>query len=149
MTGVGGYEGGPRPDGEPPRLAMTVTVGPLSVVFGNRNDAMGLKLHYHTAYVWLEYSVDGGGHGYPSFQHTNDALRERLRWECADPFIDATNEDVASTLYAMMRDYTHPSWEPYGGSYHLSGLRLDVVAVPDTIGHDDGTTTYHIREKSC
>lgn len=128
---------------------MTVTVGPFSLVFGNRNDAMKLKLHFHTAYVWLEYTVDGGGHGYPSFQATNDPIREHLRWLCSGPFDDCTNEDVAAILYNEMRLFQHATWEPYGGMFHLSGLRLDVVGVPDSIGHDDGTTTYTIKERPC
>lgn len=128
-------------------MDMTVTVGPFSLVFGNRNDAMNLKLHFHTAYVWMEYSVDVG-HGYPSFKKTNDALRDRLRELCAEPFADATNEDVLAILYNEMRTFTHPSWAPYGGCYHLCGMRLDVVGVPDSIGHDDGATTYTIRERT-
>lgn len=132
----------------PPRSTMTVTVGPFSVVFGNRNDAMGLKLHFHTAYVYLEYAVDYGTHGYPSFQRTNDALRDRLRELCTEPFEDATNEDVLAILYNEMKGYTHPSWGKYGGMYHLSGMRLDVVGVPDSIGHDDGATTYTLRERA-
>lgn len=129
----------------PQHFDMTVTVGPFSVVFGNRNDAMKLKLHHHTAYVWLDYRVDAG-HGYPSFQRTNNAIREKLRDLCHSAF-DGTNEDVLHILFREMRAFTHPSWAPYGGCYHLSGMRLDVVGVPDSIGHDDGPTTYSIRER--
>ncbi|AMQ66940.1 hypothetical protein SEA_BIPPER_4 [Mycobacterium phage Bipper] len=135
--------------------AMTITIGPLTCVFGNHNTAMGLKLHFHTAAVFLEYSVPQtsaptrnhwGGHGFPSFEQTNDALRDELRRLTAEPFADATNEDVAWRLFQSLRSFTHPSWDQYGGAYDLVALHLDVVGVPDSIGHDDGTTRYTIKE---
>ena len=127
----------------------TVTVGPMTCVFGNENTAMSLRLHFHTAAVLLEYRVTvAGGHGYPSFYETNQALRDRLRALTAEPFADATNEDVAARLFAAFRYFTHPSWAPYGGNYQLTALHLDVVGVVDSIGHDDGTTRYTIREES-
>jgi hypothetical protein len=125
---------------------MTVTVGPLSCVFGNENVAMGLKLHFHTAAVWLEYDVDGE-HGYPSFEVTNLALRKALRSWTAAPFANCTNEDVVGELFRRFRKFHDPSWDQYGGAYHLSGIKLDVVGVPDSIGHDDSTTTYAVRER--
>lgn len=138
---------------------MTITVGPLSCVFGNHNTAMGLKLHFHTAAVFLEYSVpqgdlchrirtpeSWGNHGYPSFEETNDALRAELRRLTAEPFADATNEDVVWRLFEAFKDFRHDSWEKYGGAYELTGIHLDVLGVPDSIGHDDGTTRYTIKE---
>ncbi|QBP29661.1 hypothetical protein SEA_TYPHA_4 [Mycobacterium phage Typha] len=136
---------------------MTITIGPLTCVFGNHNKAMGLKLHFHTAAVFLEYSVPvsgvqtakhWGGHGFPSFEATNDALRDRVRELTAAPFEDATNEDVAWRLFQALKGFRHGSWDRYGGDYRLIGLDLDVVGVPDSIGHDDGTTRYTIKETS-
>lgn len=126
---------------------MTVTVGPLSCVFGNHNTAMGLKLHFHTAAVHLEYRADGT-HGYPSFHDTNQALRFHLRHLTSEPFADATNEDVCARLFQAFAEFHHPSWDRYGGRYHLTALHLDVVGVVDSIGHDDGTTRYTYRQEN-
>lgn len=124
---------------------MTVTVGPLSCVFGNENTAMGLKLHFHTAQVYLEYRAEIGNHGYPSFHETNQALRDYLRHLTSQPFANATNEDVCQRLFTAFSEFHHDSWDRYGGLYHLTALHLDVVGVVDSIGHDDGTTRYTYR----
>lgn len=132
----------PPPDG----LVRTVTIGPLPIYFGNVNVAMGLRGHHHTAAVTLVFSTDDA-HGYPSFKVTNDAVRERLRslTGTRNTFRDATNEDVADRLWDALVDWRAPEWEPWGGSYRLAELHLDVQGVLDDIGHDEGTTRYSIR----
>lgn len=127
-------------------LIRTVTVGPLPIFFGNVNVAMGLRGHHHTGAVTVVYSTDAQ-HGYPSFRVTNDALRARLE-SLTGPrrtFRDATNEDVADRLWDALDGWVAPEWEPWGGSYRLAEMHLDVVGVLDDIGHDEGTTRYSIR----
>jgi len=128
-----------------PGTRMQVIVGPLPCQFANQNLAMNLPTHWHQAIVYLEYEVDRG-HGYPSFEHTNDALRDELQRVTNAPFRNATNEVVAGRLFAHFGGFRHESWKEYGGEYHLSGLILDVYGVHDQIGHDEGPTRYKIRE---
>jgi hypothetical protein len=130
------------------RLArtITVTVGPFAIYFGNVNTAMGLRGHYHTGAVTLEYAAPDG-HGYPSFKVTNDALRAELQRLTAGIFRDATNETVAWQLFDALDGWVAPEWEPWGGNYHLTALHLDVQGVLDKIGHDEGTTRYTVRKE--
>jgi hypothetical protein len=123
-----------------------VTVGPLPIFFGNVNVAMGLPGHHHTAQVHLVYGHRPGEHGYPSFGHTNDELRAHLSAHTGKrhTFRDATNEDVAERLYALMRVFTPQTAYKYGGAWWLEALHLDVEGVQDEIGHDNGVTRYTI-----
>jgi hypothetical protein len=123
----------------------TVVVGPFSVFFSNQNAEMGLKGHSHHAFVTVTFDTVNGGHGYPSFLDTNDALRARIRGLTnGGPFRKATNEDVARRLFAWLDGWVAKEWEQWGGQYQLRSVRLEVVATPDRIGHDDGTTTYTV-----
>jgi hypothetical protein len=122
----------------------TVTVGPFPIFFGNRNRAMGLKPHQHTAAVTLVYGHPHGAHGYPSFKHTNDAIRRRLQ-DLTENWFEGTNEDVAAALFEAFRHWTAPEWERWGGHYWLEAFHLDVQGVPDAIGHDDSTTRYTLQ----
>lgn len=127
---------------------MTVTVGPFPIYFGNVNVAMGLRGHYHTGAVTLEYATPIGEHGYPSFRATNDAIRSQLEHLTGRSiFRDATNEDVAERLFDALHGFRAASWEPYGGVYELTVLHLDVEGVWDDIGHDAGVTRYTIRQE--
>lgn len=127
-------------------LIRTVTVGPFPFFFGNVNVAMGLRGHHHTAALTLVFSTDAA-HGYPSFKVTNDAIRARLEslTGTRNTFRDATNEDVANRLWDAFNGWTAPEWEPWGGSYRLAELHMDVHGVLDDIGHDEGTTRYSVR----
>lgn len=122
----------------------TVTVGPFPIYFGNVNKAMGLRGHYHTGAVILEYGYPPGAHGYPSFKSTNDALRDRLQDLTRGIFRDATNEDVAHRLWEALVGWTAAEWVDWGGTYWLQALHLDVEGVHDDIGHDAATTRYTI-----
>lgn len=126
-------------------MNRTVVVGPFPIYFGNVNVAMGLRGHYHTARVTLHYGYDAGEHGFPSFAETNDAIRERLRVLTKGIFRDATNEDVVARLWDALVGWTAPSWVPWGGSYWLDRLDLDVEGVHDDIGHDASVTRYTVE----
>lgn len=126
----------------------TVTVGPFPIYFGNVNVAMGLRGHYHTGAVTLEYGYSRGDHGYPSFRETNDALRRRLQEVTHGIFRDATNEDVAQALWEEFATFTAPEWRRWGGRYWLETLHLDVAGVWDDIGHDAAVTRYTITRGS-
>jgi hypothetical protein len=126
-------------------LRRTITVGPFPIFFGNRNQAMGLKPHQHTAAVTLVYAHPHGVHGYPSFAHTNDDLRARLQ-ELTTGWFEGTNEDVAAQLWDGLVEFDPESWHPYGGEFWLHALHLDVQGVPDAIGHDASTTRYTVQE---
>lgn len=127
--------------------SMTVSVGPFPIYFGNVNEAMGLRGHHHHAEVVLEYDAPSG-HGYPSFQSTNDAIRNRLAslTGVRNTFRDATNEVVAERLFDAFHGWVAPEWESWGGVYELVALHLDVFAVADDIGHDPGVTRYTLRQ---
>jgi hypothetical protein len=128
-------------------VIRTVTVGPFGVFFTNVNRAMGLRAHSHTAYVTVAYDTLGPHHGYPSFQETNRALHDRIRELTEEVFKDATNEDVADRLFAHLDGYVAPAWDRWGGQYRLRAVHLDVVGVPDRIGHDAGTTRYTVARQ--
>lgn len=125
-------------------MLRTVTVGPFPIYFGNVNVPMGLRGHYHTAAVLLEYETQGR-HGYPSFRTTNDTIRARLQEETRGIFRDATNEDVTDRLWAAFDGWVAPEWQPWGGEYRLHALHLDVEGVHDDIGHDASVTRYTNR----
>lgn len=124
-----------------PGTVELVEVGPFPVYFGNVNEAMGLRGHYHTAKVTLVYETLGR-HGYPSFKATNDAIRAKLRDLTHGIFRDATNEDVVRRMWLQLVEWIDPSWETWGGQYQLHTLHLDVQGVLDNIGHDDTSTRY-------
>ncbi|MGW2936059.1 hypothetical protein ACWDA7_30375 [Streptomyces sp. NPDC001156] len=124
-------------------LLRTVTVGPVPIFFSNVNRAMGLRAHSHTGAVTVVYDTLGG-HGYPSFQETNEALERRIHELTRRVFKDATNEDVADRLWAHLDGYVASEWEKWGGAYQLRAVHLDVVGVHDNIGHDNGTTRYTV-----
>lgn len=127
-------------------LIRTVTVGPFPIFFGNVNTEMGLRGHFHTAAVTLVYDTLGA-HGYPAFKATNDAIRDRLKdmTGLTRMFRDATNEDVTDQLWEAFDGWVAPAWEPWGGTYKLRALHLDVEGVLDDIGHDDSTTRYTVE----
>lgn len=127
-----------------PGTVELVEVGPFPVYFGNVNQAMGLRGHYHTAAVVLGYQTLGR-HGYPSFKATNDVIRGRLQELTHGIFRDATNEDVARRLWDALFDWHPEQWDKWGGHYQLHTLHLDVQGVLDDIGHDDSVTRYTIR----
>ena len=124
-------------------LIRTVTVGPLPIFFTNVNRPMGLRAHSHTGAVTVVYDTVGR-HGYPSFEETNAAMLRRIHELTRLPFKDATNEDVADRLWAHLDGYIAPEWERWGGEYSLRALHLDVIGVPDKLGHDNGTTRYTV-----
>lgn len=127
-------------------LFRTICVGPFPVMFGNVNDAMNLRGHYHHAEVRLVYSTTVR-HGYPAFKATNDAIRTKLQELTKGIFREATNEDVTDRLFAALDGWTDPSWEPYGGEYQLHAVMLDVFGVWDDIGHDAGFARYTTARK--
>lgn len=124
-----------------PVLRETITVGPIGITFCNTNSAMKLKGHCHTAGVWVTYATTGA-FGYPSFKATNDALRAKVYELTAKPFRDCTNEDVTRALFWGLYEFRSPEWDDWAGTYELATVRLDVIGVEDTIGHDPGVTTY-------
>lgn len=128
-----------------PGTMETITLGPFGIFFCNTNTEMGLKGHCHTASVSLEYETLSST-GYPSFQQTNDAVRQRLRELTGvdHPFRDSTNEDVCRALFTAFNGWQGETWQDWGGSYQLHAVHLDVVGVHDRIGHDEGTTRYSI-----
>lgn len=128
-----------------PARTTTVTVGSFPIYFGNVNVAMGLRGHYHTGAVTLEYLAINPRHGYPSFQSTNDAIRLKLKDLTKGIFRDATNEDVVNRLFDAFHGWVAPEWESWGGQYELAALHLDVEGVWDVIGHDAGVTRYTVR----
>lgn len=135
----------------PPLTVMvseTVEVGPIQVFFSNQNVAMGLKSHSHHAEVTVVFETLNGGHGYPSFKVTNDALREYvLSLTGRGLFTNATNEDVARRIFAWVDDIDFTAdepWAEWGGEYRLLTARLNVHSNHDRIGHDDGTTLYTV-----
>jgi hypothetical protein len=132
-----------------PARTTTVVVGPFPIYFGNVNVLMGLRGHYHTASVTLEYLAIDPRHGYPSFRVTNDAIRARLEQLTGvrNIFRDATNEDVVNRLFDSFRGWVPAVWEPWGGQYELTALHLDVEGVWDDIGHDAGATRYTVRDE--
>jgi hypothetical protein len=129
-------------------VTETVEIGPIPVFFSNQNLAMGLKSHSHAAEVWVVFETLDGGHGYPSFEVTNDALRKAvLTLTGAGLFTNATNEDVTRRLFAWIDDIdwaTTDPWAEWGGDYRLLSLRLGVHSNHDKIGHDNGVTTYTV-----
>lgn len=127
-------------------MIHTVTVGPLSVFFGNANAAMQLRGHYHYAQVLLVYGHREGDHGWPSFLATNNALREHLQAMTGrgNIFRDATNEDVAERLFRAAQRFCPTVARDYGGRYWLQALHLDVYGTQDDIGHDNGVTRYTV-----
>jgi len=139
-------------DPDVPALKVEVTeaveIGPIPVFFSNQNLAMGLKSHSHHAEVWVVFETLNGGHGYPSFETTNDALRAHvLALTGKGLFTSATNEDVARRLFAwvdVLEWDLIPPWAEWGGEYHLLQLRLAVHSNHDKIGHDNGVTTYTV-----
>lgn len=128
-----------------PGTTEAITLGPFPVFFCNTNTAMALRSHCHLADVWVTYETTGDV-GYPSFQATNDGIRRVLRDHTGveRPFRDSTNEDVTRALFLALDAYTDPAWarDWPGGVFRLAGVRLDVKAAEDRIGHDPGTTTY-------
>jgi hypothetical protein len=122
-------------------LTRTISVGPIDIFFTNVNRAMGLRAHSHYGRVTVVYDTLGR-HGYPSFRETNDALRERIHTLTRNVFKDATNEDIADRIFEHLDGYEDKVWQPWGGSYQLRAVHLDVIGVIDEIGHDDSTTTY-------
>lgn len=129
-----------------PQTVETIELGPWPVFFCNTNTVMGLKSHCHHAEVTVVYRTLGRT-GYPSFQVTNQALRDRLRelTGVERPFRDSTNEDVLRTLWRELDEWTAPEWQEWGGSYRLDAIHLDVHAAADKIGHDPGRTRYRIE----
>lgn len=131
-----------------PGTLETITVGPTRIFFCNSNKPMGIKSHCHQADVWVTYETLGR-HGYPSFEATNAAIRDRLAelTGVEHPFRDSTNEDVVRDLFNGLADFHAPVWEKWGGVYQLHQVRLDIHASADTIGHDPGTTTYTVTRE--
>lgn len=131
-----------------PGTTETITLGPFPVFFCNTNTAMALKSHCHLADVWVAWETTGLV-GYPSFQSTNEAVRDALRalTGVERPFRDSTNEDVARVLFDALDVFADPAWERDwpGGQFRLSALHLDVKAAADKIGHDPGTTRYSVE----
>jgi len=126
-------------------VVETVEIGPIGFFFSNQNLAMGLKSHSHHAYVYVVFETMLGGHGYPSFEETNDALRERIAaLSGRGLFTNATNEDVCRRLFAWIDDYGPEVWRKWGGDYRLQTVILDVESVVDKIGHDNGSTRYTV-----
>jgi hypothetical protein len=129
----------------------TITVGPVPMFFCNTNSTMKLKGHCHHAFLTVVYEtlpVEGGNAvGYPSFEVTNNGLREHIRALTGTerPFRDATNEEVLRCLWLGLDGWRHPSWDTWSGSYQLHALHLDVLSAIDRIGHDAGTTRYSIE----
>jgi hypothetical protein len=129
-------------------VSETVDVGPFPIFFSNQNLSMGLKSHSHHADVTLSFETLNGGHGYPSFEVTNDALRA---WVLAltdrGLFTNATNEDVVRRIFAWVDDIDFAEagpWAEWGGTYRLLGVDLDVHSNHDKIGHDNGITRYSV-----
>lgn len=130
----------------------TVTIGPIPVFFTNRNKAMRLRSHSHTAEVVVSFGHDASAPGWPSFEHTNRWFADRLRDAVGHP-ITGTNEDVARILWeaaydaAVEVDVHHPGpFEPFAECrFWLYALELRVQGVPDAIGHDASTTAYRIE----
>jgi len=126
----------------------TVEIGPIPIFFSNQNLAMGLKSHSHHGEVTVAFSTLNGGHGYPSFETTNDALRKHvLALTGKGLFTNATNEDVARRLFAWIDSIdwaTQEPWAEWGGDYQLLGVDLDVHSNHDKIGHDNGVTRYTV-----
>jgi hypothetical protein len=113
---------------------------------------MKLRGHSHTAAVRVTFGHDLSIPGWPSFEATNRWLADKLREAVAHP-VDGTNEDVARLLWetaydaAVDVDVNHPGpFEPFATCrFWLLRLELDVLGVPDAIGHDAGATTYTIE----
>lgn len=144
-----------------PRLA-SITVPPLGCYFANENKAMGLRPHQHYAEVTLTWDTLGPL-GFPVFQDTVDGLRAVLRHWTERPFRDATNEDVASTLWGRFAGLPAvveagvPDNAPeplavavealtsWGGDYRLGALELAVMGAPDNIGHSEGMARYRLE----
>ena len=129
-------------------VTETVEIGPIPVFFSNQNLAMGLKSHSHAAEVWVVFETLNGGHGFPSFEVTNDALRAHvLMLTGKGLFTNATNEDVVRRLFAWVDAIRYdltPPWAEWGGDYRLLQVRLGVHSNHDKIGHDNGVTTYTV-----
>jgi hypothetical protein len=129
-------------------VTETVEIGPIPIFFSNQNLSMGLKSHSHAAEVWVVFETLDGGHGYPSFEVTNDALRAHvLNLTGAGLFTNATNEDVTRRIYAWVDSVSwaeQPPWAEWGGDYRLLQVRLGVHSNHDKIGHDNGVTTYTV-----
>lgn len=132
-----------------PGTRETIAVGPFGIFFCNTNTEMKLKGHCHTAYVTVVYETTGTL-GYPSFEVTNTAIRQRLRdiTGVDHPFRDATNEDVTRALFRHLDGWEDESWKQWTGQYRLHAVHLDVVGVQDRIGHDPGTTRYTLERSA-
>ena len=124
-------------------MRRSITIGPLGIFFTNVNTAMKLAGHSHYAEVTLEYQTTGD-RGFPAFANTYGAVQGRLIELTSRPFRDATNEDVADSLFASLADWTSPAIVDWGGGFRLVELRLAVRGVLDKIGHADGFTTYRV-----
>lgn len=126
-------------------MRETVRVGPLAAFATNRNTAMGLRGHSHTVEVFLVWEHGAGGFGYPSFKATNDEARTVLTELLARPF-EGTNEAAARMIFDRFEQWRPAlggTWTP-PDDYRLAMVEYRVRGVPDTIGHDDGWTTYTV-----
>ena len=136
---------------------LTVTVGPLSCSFTNRNRDMALQAHSHLAEVTVEFLAQDhpNSPGWPSFEDTNRVLGDLVRDTLAHPIV-GTNEAVVQALWDALLPATQPLnpptdpkvkvWHDAGCRWVLTAVTLAVRGVPDAIGHDDGWTRYTIRE---
>mgnify|MGYP001561035587 CR=1 FL=1 len=125
---------------------QTVTIGPFSWFFTNRNTDMGLPGHSHFATVTLEYT-NVGDRGFPAFEDTYATVQRYLLQLGEHPFRDATNEEVARQLFVAFLGWTAPAIARWGGTFTLSAVALAVRGVPDRIGHADGFTVYTVHAK--
>ena len=120
----------------------TIRVGPFPVFFGNVNEEMGLRGHYHHATITLVYGYTSGDHGYPVFKDTNDAIRRELQHFTKGIFRNATNEVVLERLFDHFAGFFPPEWHQWGGAYWLNSAELAINGVWDDIGHDAGVGVY-------
>jgi hypothetical protein len=130
------------------RISRTVTTVPFAISFFNVNTKLRLPGHWHFATITLIWDTLGPV-GFPSFADTNEAIQSYLKRITAKPFKDATNEDVADSIFERINHWEMPEViTRYGGRFSLSELQLSVRGVPDDLNHADGFTTYTVRRSA-
>ena len=121
----------------------SITAGPFSIQFCNKNTEMELKGHCHFAQVYLTFETLGSV-GFPSFEHTHAEIRGKLSDLTHKPFHDCTNEEVVRRLFQAFVTDDLLATKRYKAEFRLVSMELHVRGVPDDIGHADAFTIYRI-----
>jgi len=130
----------------PPALEQSVTVGPFSVWFTNRNIEMGLTGHSHHAEVTVTFRHHG--QGWPSFEIPNRILADTVREALSRP-VTGKNEDVTLLVFDTVEQLVqNPPTEiaEWDGEYHVDQVSLRVFSMPDSNHHDHGSTVYQVKK---